>query len=53
MSLVKIMKSMYDAVGPELEVNSVNKTVEIKERYLFSKITETYFIFKGYEVNRF
>jgi hypothetical protein len=52
MTLTDLLKKFYKAVGPELEIDREHKKVEIREKYFFSKITETYYTFRGYQVER-
>ena len=53
MSLRQIVNSVYRKLGPDVvvdELNRTNRTIEIKEKYLFSHITEAYYILRGCEV---
>lgn len=52
MKLTKMLKSIGKHVLPEVNVNEDNKYVELKSNVLGSNITEAYYIFKGYTVER-
>jgi hypothetical protein len=52
MTLTDLLKTIYRAVGPELEVDKEHKIVEVREKYLLSNIVENYYTLRGYQVKR-
>ena len=44
-----LVRRVYEAVGPKVEINEDKKTFEIVRRgYFFENLTEAYYILKGY-----
>jgi hypothetical protein len=48
----RLLKKIFEGLGPEVEINEKEKSVYIKEGIFFSHLTEAYYILKGYSIER-
>tara|TARA_B100000315_G_C14031833_1_gene343537 strand:- start:264 stop:425 length:162 start_codon:yes stop_codon:yes gene_type:complete len=52
MNIGNIASTLYKKLGPEVNVDYENKTVEIRGGLFFANATRAYYALKGYQVNR-